>query len=67
MAFKMKYKNVGELLEASGFKANLDIVAKGLNKAAGSIASVINPEIESDDDDDGDDDDVFIRKKKKKE
>ena len=27
MAFKMKYKNVGELLKASGFKANMAIVS----------------------------------------
>ena len=37
MAFKMKYKNVGKLLKASGFKANVSIISKGLGNLAEGI------------------------------
>ena len=40
MAFKMKYKNVGKLLKASGFKANVSIISKGLGNLASGLSDL---------------------------
>ena len=55
MAFKMKYKNVGELLKASGFKANMAIVSGGLGALAEGVKMLAKKEGIDDDDDNGDD------------